>query len=280
MGNLYSKNSFASKSSSSTVTNSNIIAGIKIDKLDVRIENKATQIDERSSSVLKYRTPHFRASARIKFPPIAKNETWKVGWIQACTFMQFHNSYGDSGYSSWEFPELNTGNKPMVSDSDGKNFPWYGSKTEVVMIKGPQPNFTIHHVSMNDNFYPHVTWDIPTSSDKNAKLTNIKRDQKFYTWLVAMDVLNGTFVVLKTFKWRMKLEIKVDPMKELGHRAKLISDPNPKQPNALKYNVRIPDCALYPSNANSAQVLIWRSNDGNPLVVVAPKCYNKSWIQK
>lgn len=168
----------------------------------------------------------------------------------------------------------------MVSDSDGKNFPWYGSKNEVVLIKGPQSSSTTHHVTMNDNFYPHVTWDIPTSNEKSPKLTNVKRDQKFYTWLVAMDVLSGNFVVLKTFKWRMKLEIHVDPHKELGKRARLISDPIPKQPIALKYNVKIPNCALYPANANSAQVLIWRPNNSKPIIVVAPKCYNQNWCQK
>lgn len=181
--------------------------------------------------------------------------------------------------SSWEFPELSSGQKPMVSDSDGKNFPWYGSKSEVVLIKGPQPGFTTHQVSMNDNFYPHVTWDIPTSTEKMPRLTNVQRDQKFYTWLVAMDVLNGNFVVLKTYKWRMKLEIHVDPLKELGQRAKLISDPVPRQPNPLKYNLKIPNCALYPTNANSAQMLIWRPKDNNPITVVAPKCYNHNWFQ-
>jgi hypothetical protein len=33
---------------------------IKVEKCDVSIERKLVQIDERSSSVLKYRTPHFR----------------------------------------------------------------------------------------------------------------------------------------------------------------------------------------------------------------------------
>lgn len=54
MGNLNNKNR------NSISSYSNLITRIKIDKLDVRIENKPTQIDERSSSVLKYRTPHFK----------------------------------------------------------------------------------------------------------------------------------------------------------------------------------------------------------------------------
>jgi len=162
---------------------------------------------------------------------------------------------------------------PMVSDSDGKNFPWYGSKTEVALIKGPQPS-TKHSVSMNDNFYPHITWDMPIDTYRSPKLTNIKRNQKFLTWLVALDVKNGYFVVLKTFKWRMKVEIAINPTRPLGQRAKLVSNPVPQQPEELKNNSQIPNCALYPTNANSTQLLVWYPRLGEPIVVVAPKCYN------
>lgn len=161
----------------------------------------------------------------------------------------------------------------MISDSDGKNFPWYGSKTEVVLIKGPQPS-TKYIVSMNDNFYPHITWDVPIDTFRSAKLTNVKRHQKFLTWLVAFDVKNGYFVVLKTFKWRMKVEIDVNPLRPLGKRARLISNPVPKQPEELKNNSKIPNCALLPANANSTQLLVWYPRNDEPLIVVPPKYYN------
>ena len=192
-----------------------------------------------------------------------------------------------------------SGEKPMVSDSDGKNFPWYGNKTEVVCVRGPQSRCTLHQVTMNDNFHPHITWDVPTASDESSahtdkhesasmRLTRVKRDQKFVTWLAAMDVVRGDFVVLKTYKWRMNVEIEVDVRRALGERARLVSEPIQKQPVLLKSNVRIPNCALYPSNANSSQILVWHSakNDHHhgkackanskmkkPLVILGPKCY-------
>ena len=166
----------------------------------------------------------------------------------------------------------------MVSDSDGKNFPWYGSKTEVALIEGPQVNITKHNISMNDNFYPHITWDVPVETYRSPKLTNVKRNQKFLTWLVALDVKNGFFVVLKTFKWRMKVEIEINPSKPLGQRAKLVSSPKQKQPEEQSCNFKIPSCALYPSNANSSQVLVWYPKYKKPVVVVAPKCYNTSYL--
>lgn len=165
--------------------------------------------------------------------------------------------------------------KPMISDSDGKNFPWYGNKTEVCLIKGPTKTSSSYSVHMNDNFCPHITWDIPVSMSriKKPKLTNVKRDQSFITWLAAMDVNNGNFLVLKTIKWRMWLEIQVDPNKELGKRARLVSDPVPVQPEILKHNLSIPECALYPPNANSSQYLVWRPSERKSFVIIDPKCF-------
>lgn len=65
--------------------------------LSATIDHCPTVIEENSPIVLRYRTPYFKASARIVMPPIARNETWVVGWIQACTQMEFYNTYGDIG---------------------------------------------------------------------------------------------------------------------------------------------------------------------------------------
>lgn len=61
------------------------------------IDPNPTSIDESSSVVLRYRTPHFRASARVLVPPVAGKETWTIGWIQACNHMEFYNTYGNKG---------------------------------------------------------------------------------------------------------------------------------------------------------------------------------------
>lgn len=68
------------------------------------IDPNPTSIDESSSVVLRYRTPHFRACARILVPPVAGKETWTIGWIQACNHMEFYNTYGNKGmWVSWAF---------------------------------------------------------------------------------------------------------------------------------------------------------------------------------
>ena len=146
----------------------------------------------------------------------------------------------------------------MISDSDGKNFPWYGNKTEVVQINGPQRRYKKFNVTMNDNFHPHITWDIPVGRRAHVtRLTRVKRDQTFYTWLVAYDILHGNFMVLKTYCWSIKVDILVDPNKELGQRAKLLSRSYPKQPRLIKINISIPICTLGPPYANISQILIW-----------------------
>ena len=164
----------------------------------------------------------------------------------------------------------------MVSDSDGKQFPWYGSKTEVCLIKGPKSMHSVYEVRMNDNFYPHVTWDIPTSNEKIPRLTRVNREQSFLTWLVAMNVVTGRFLVLKTIKWHMLLELDIDPRKELGKRVRLVNGAVPSQPILLDKNIRIPKCALYPANANSSQYLVWRPSGHNsiPKIIVQPKSCN------
>ena len=138
--------------------------------------------------------------------------------------MKFVNHYGKIGKSAWEIPQLENNLVTAVSDSDGISYPWYGNSSEIATICGP----TKHHkkviVRMNDNFYPSVTWDIPISERDQSKLTLVERDQKFATWLAALNENTGELVVLRTVRWRFKISIKVDPDKPLGQRATLLDE--------------------------------------------------------
>lgn len=71
--------------------------GIIVDDIQATIDRSPTEIEEKSPIVLRYRTPYFRASASVIVPPIPKDETWTVGWIQACDSMKFVNQYGKLG---------------------------------------------------------------------------------------------------------------------------------------------------------------------------------------
>ncbi|KAG7480469.1 hypothetical protein MATL_G00056400 [Megalops atlanticus] len=208
------------------------------------IDSNRTSIDETSNVVLRYRTPHFRASARVLVPPMAGKETWTVGWIQACNDMEFHNKYGNEGVSSWELPDLRDGKIQAISDSDGVNYPWYGNTTETCTVTGPTRKDTKFTVSMNDNFYPSVTWGVPAT---------------------------GETLVLQTIRWRMRLHIQIDPDKPLGERARLAEPTAQEQPQILAKNESIPPNAMVKPNANDAQVLMWRPRTGDPILVIPPK---------
>ena len=91
--------------------------------------------------------------------------------------------------SSWELPELREGRVKAISDSDGVSYPWYGNTTETVTLTGPTSKPSRLTVSMNDNFYPSVTWAVPISNSNTPMLTHITRDQSFITWLVAMNTV-------------------------------------------------------------------------------------------
>lgn len=173
--------------------------------------------------------------------------------------------------SSWELPDLLEGKIEAISDSDGVNYPWYGNTTETCTIIGPTKKEAKFTVSMNDNFYPSVTWAVPVSDSNVAKLSSIYRDQSFTTWLVATNTTTGEMITLQTIKWRMKLGINVTPSKPLGQRATLEEPSAQEQPQVLSKNEPIPPSALVKPNANDAQVLMWRPKDGLPLVVIPPK---------
>ncbi|XP_051950783.1 protein FAM78B-like [Xyrauchen texanus] len=235
------------------------------------IDHIPTVIEENSPIVLRYKTPYFKATARIVMPPIPRNETWVVGWIQACTQMEFYNTYGDLGMSSWELPELREGLVKAISDSDGVSYPWYGNTTETVTLSGPTSKPSRFTISMNDNFYPSVTWAVPVSESNVPLLTWIKRDQSFTTWLVALNTATQEKILLQTVKWRMRVDIAVDPFKPLGSRARLTGRLHQDQPKMQTNMEPIPPNALGKPNANDAQVLMWRPKRGPPLVVIPSK---------
>ncbi len=60
-----------------------------------------------------------------------------------------------SSRTSWEFPEITSGKYTMVSDADGKQYPWYGAKHELATLEGPTHRHTLT-IDMNDNFFPQV----------------------------------------------------------------------------------------------------------------------------
>ena len=59
--------------------------------------------------------------------------------------------------TSWELPDLLSGTCKMVSDADGKCYPWYGAKNEVMQMCGSTQLPTPVSVSMHDTFHPQVS---------------------------------------------------------------------------------------------------------------------------
>ena len=158
----------------------------------------------------------------------------------------------------------------MISDADGKKYPWYGAKRELCEIVGPAHKRTLT-VEMNDNFFPQVTWHIPDDAyDRKPRLTRIHRKQKFYTCLAVRDLVSGKMYIYRTLSWSMELNIGVDPTQSQGDRAQVLEPLEQKQPKLLKHNITIPLYALRPPNANKSQALIWRPRHGNPRMVVQP----------
>ncbi|CAD5123372.1 unnamed protein product [Dimorphilus gyrociliatus] len=158
----------------------------------------------------------------------------------------------------------------MISDSDGKHYPWYGAKTEMKTIRGPTTKPTEVTVVMDDNFFPNVTWYIPEHTwGKQPRLQHIYRKQHFLTSLALR--INSKIHVIKTIAWHMEIEIDVNPEKR---QASLVGPYYQDQPELLKEAVKISRSALNPPNANNCQTLIWRPFKpelGSPTIIVPPK---------
>jgi len=243
---------------------------IHVIKIKSWIDKKMTTVDESSSGVLKYKTPHFRASATVDLPALHDGERLQLGWIQTCINMNFVNTYGEKGLTSWEFPELVSGKYDMISDADGRAYPWYGAKKEIRTHKGPCDR-QIVSVEMNDNFFPQVTWHIPEEGyDRKPRLTQVHRKQQFYTCLAVRDCLLNRIYIYKTITWTMELNIKVNPEKPLGQRAHVERPYLQDMPRILRKNIEPPVHALKPPNANRSQALVWRPFGQDPRLVVTP----------
>lgn len=245
---------------------------IVVDKIRARVDRRPVVVDEKTPSVVIFKSPPFKAAARISLPALKRGEAWTVGWIQACSKMKFRITYGTEGFSSWEFPQLKT--QSMISDSDGRNFPWYGGNKEISNVIGPCGQTTVE-VRMTDSFAPRVTWLPPfypqpmQERGTECRLTRIHRDQSFFTWLVARNETTQEMLVLATIKWRAFIDVAFDPKAPLGQRGTVIGDEFPQfQPELLPTNEPIPLCALSPPHANEAQVLVWRRHGGQSEVLI------------
>ena len=180
-----------------------------------------------------------------------------------------------------------TGRYEMVSDSDGKCYPWYGAKHEIQTVCGPTELATPVTVHMNDNFYPQVTWYIPVAGrPRHPALTCVHRRQRFLSCLAMTDpdVADACPKVLRVITWSMDVEIEVDPCRPLGQRSRVVGDGRPRREpyvleDANNNDSVLKNYAMQPPNANSSQTLIWRpidggdgnsGNSGSPKVIVKP----------
>jgi len=65
----------------------------------------------------------------------------------------------------------------MISDADGKQYPWYGSKTEVQTLEGPTMQPTHVTIHMNDNFFPQVRRIVLLCAEERMRNTHRRRQR-------------------------------------------------------------------------------------------------------
>lgn len=245
--------------------------------IEVYRNPQPTKTEEKNDKVVIFRTPTMRAKATVTAPPLPFGHVWTIGWVQSCTYMNFVNVYGQNGFSSWEFPQLNLG-LAGVNDSDGESYPFYGHEKEICQLSGPISQPTTFVVAMSDSPASHVTLKVPSKhgSTDGIDLTNIRRKQKFSSWLVAFNDVTGECVELKCLDWDLDVNMKIDQRQPCGSRVSLLE---PKVQSTPRVNVRlprVPQCAKCPPDANHAQMLVWRPHTSREnlrqiKIIVAPQ---------
>jgi len=218
-----------------------------------------------------------RLKATVTVSPIPNKQVWTIGWVQSCSYMDFVNVYGQHGFTSWEFPQLNLG-LAGVNDSDGESYPFYGHEREICQIYGPTNKETTVMVSMCDSPASHVTMRVPIKhgSPDGLDLTHISRKQRFSSWLVAFNDVTNECIELKCLDWSVDVGMKIDHSKNCGSRVQLTEPKVQAVPRMNDKNPRVPQCAKSPPDANHAQMLVFRphsSKDDLKLVkiIVAPQ---------
>lgn len=260
------KHASNSRTATATVMSNRSMARRKfLESFDVKLtvwrENRPTDVDEANSDKsLRYRVAKFRAAAAVTMPKINTNETWQVGWVQACFYIKFVNQYGAFGYTSWEFPQLTRG-QTCVNDSDGNFFPWYSFKKGMVEIKGPTKTESSFEVVMNDSPSSQLSLSVPSHHYQARKsLSSINRLQEFKVWLVVRNVDTEEVYPIRCISWELSAVISVNPNREQGERARVLEGPQ-KPPIIHKSPHPIPLHALQSPECNRAQALIWRPTD-------------------
>jgi len=252
-----------------------------LESVDVNLtvwrENRPTDVDESvSERSIRYRVAKFRASAVVTFPKVQAQETWQVGWVQACHFIKFINHYGTMGYTSWEFPQLTRGS-PCVNDSDGQNFPWYSYHKGMKEIKGPTKSETCFEVVMNDSPSSQLSLSVPSHYYQPRKtLTSVDRDQHFKVWLVVRNVNTDAVYPIKCISWNLTAAIEVSPENDQGSRVRVKDGPR-TPPIIHKSAHPVPLQALLSPECNKAQALIWRPTDPRRKVsVIVPPSWKNA----
>lgn len=246
-------------------------------RVEVYRNPRPTKVEEISDKVIVFRTPTMRAKATVTVPPVPLGQVWTIGWVQSVHDMRFVNIYGQHGFTSWEFPQLNL-NMVGVNDSDGETYPFYGHEKEFFQIEGPVARDTTFVVEMSDSPASHVTLNVPSKHDSSGDidLTHISRKQRFNTWLVALNDRTGECIELKCLDWELDVSMVIDELAPNGMRVQLRDPKEQSLPRINKKIPRIPQCAQLPPDANHAQMLVFRPHSSRQNVhqvkiIVAPQ---------
>lgn len=246
----------------------------------------STKTDTKETDeMLYYKTQNFYCKVGIELPTCTADRNWSIGLVQACDYMHLENNYGGLGKSLWEFHPLKSGLRQFINDSDGRQYPFYSISQSLFSIKRGIVKRAYVNLQIKDYFHPSVVWTLPYS--RGVHLTEIRRNQRFYIWLVAIKHgrkacgQEDEVHIMQKLRWEYDLHMEIDPHMPVGQKVRRIYDTQGDSIAMCDFNPtqKLPPEATHAPHCNAAQSLIWYPRDQarHSRILVPPKQIIVPW---
>lgn len=223
--------------------------------------------------------PPIHAKCLIEVPPLAVEDEWTIGWIQAMTAFLADNTYGQCGVSSREVPMLRNGQVNAINICSSKDEqPWLTKNGDKKRVCGPTYSSTLLEIKFSDQSIMDIPWELPHYSKdadmdsihdghivSEPNLSGIYHNQSFRVWLAARNQQSSQVFPLVTIEWDLIFHFNIYPFQRLGRRAKQVSPFLLQSPHVVQ-NQTIPQSVISGSLYNEAVSTVWRSQSCNTII--------------
>ena len=222
--------------------------------------------------------PPIHAKCLVEVPPLAVEDEWTIGWIQAMTASLADSTYGQCGVASREVPMLSKGMINAINICSNKEEqPWLTKNGDKKQVCGPTCSITLLEIKFSYRCIMDIPWELPyyckdidmdyyedqIASEPN--LSGIYHNQSFKVWLAARNQQSSQIFPLVTITWDLIFHFDIYPFQRLGRRARQVA-PFLLQPPQVVQNQDIPQSVITGNLYHEVVSTVWRSQSCNTII--------------